>query len=149
MTPWLNLMALPLERVDIEDIELSDDCEWQRNVERRIDAAQRINYITARIQRAGNASQKKYWRIAPQAFALSAQLSSGLTFYEAGALLTSSSYEAFIKRAQRFRHQWDKSQLGLNRTTGHSYTQAASCEHSPSEGDAVASAWTAAVTSGV
>src|SRR5262249_26666737 len=37
----------------------------------------------------------------------------------------------------------------LNRTTGHSYTQAASCEHSSCELLAVASACTAAVTSGV
>src|SRR5262249_44453226 len=37
----------------------------------------------------------------------------------------------------------------LNRTTGHSYTQAASCEHSSGELLAVASACTAAVTSGV
>jgi hypothetical protein len=37
---------------------------------------------------------------------------------------------------------------GLNRTTGHSYTQAASCEVSPCGVSAAISAWTAAVTAG-
>ena len=37
----------------------------------------------------------------------------------------------------------------LNRTTGHSYTQAASCEISSCAISAARSAWTAAVTSGV
>src|ERR671925_431152 len=39
--------------------------------------------------------------------------------------------------------------IDLNQTTGHWYTQAASCEYSPGEEVTVASAWTAAVTSGV
>ncbi len=38
---------------------------------------------------------------------------------------------------------------GLNRTTGHSYTQAASCESSSGAGSARRRAWSAAVTSGV
>jgi Beta-propeller repeat len=38
---------------------------------------------------------------------------------------------------------------GLNRTTRHWYTQAASCEYSPGEVVTAARAWTAAVTSGV
>jgi hypothetical protein len=49
--------------------------------------------------------------------------------------------------------QWNARQglflRDLNRTTGHWYTQAASCEHSPGEEVTVASACTAAVTSGV
>ena len=40
-------------------------------------------------------------------------------------------------------------QLGLNRTTRHSYTQAASCEISSCAISIKRSAWTAAVTSGV
>jgi hypothetical protein len=42
-----------------------------------------------------------------------------------------------------------KAQLQLNRTTQHSYTQAASCEMSSCEMSAARSASTAAVTSGV
>jgi arylsulfatase A-like enzyme len=43
----------------------------------------------------------------------------------------------------------DDNRHGLNRTTGHSYTYAASCEIASSELSTVCRAWSAAVTSGV
>jgi hypothetical protein len=43
----------------------------------------------------------------------------------------------------------DLQRHGLNRTTRHGYTQAASCEIASGEVSAARSVWTAAVTSGV
>jgi hypothetical protein len=53
------------------------------------------------------------------------------------------------RTGQRFYAGEDQRQSKLNRTTEHSYTQAASCESAASEFSAVLRASTAAVTSGV
>ena len=53
------------------------------------------------------------------------------------------------EESRRAGHKFAESLAGLNRTTGHSYTQAASCEISSCAISAARSAWTAAVTSGV